>query len=191
MGEVNLADRSWFKKVTKDQTFTIGEFQFGVISKKNIVVFSSPVFDSKNQIKYIVSAGLDLRWLQEVSEQLDLPEGSVTFVIDRKGLILSRTPNGEDWVGKSFPDSILLKEILTSKTGTFETAGLDGVERIFSFTSLSGLSNDIFSVIGIPKSFVNAQIRNIAYNYLALLALFLIVFSIIFWGYKRQKEQSA
>lgn len=80
-------------------------------------------------------------------------------VIDRNNVILARHPDPENLTGKSMPEASIIKTVLAGGEGTTEAVGLDGVRRLYAFTSLRGVSarEKVYVWAGIPKSVVFAE----------------------------------
>ena len=133
-GPVNFADRAWFQQAVETRDFTIGEYLIGRITGRALVVFAYPILDAAGQVQAVVSAGLDLAWLNELVAEAQLPPGSTFTVTDRNGTILARHPDPEKWVGQTMPESSIVKTILTQQAeGVAEAAGVDGVTRLYAF----------------------------------------------------------
>jgi HD-GYP domain-containing protein (c-di-GMP phosphodiesterase class II)/uncharacterized protein YigA (DUF484 family) len=166
-GPVNFADRAWFRRTLETSDFVVGEYVIGRITGKAILTFAYPILDQAGQVQAVVSAGLDLAWLNQLAAEVELPPGSALTVIDRNGTILARHPDPEQWVGQSMPEAPLLKAILAQGDGTAETVGVDGVPRLYAFTPLGGVPPDgnVTLSIGIPKEVAFAEIdRTMARN---------------------------
>ncbi len=176
---VNFSDREWYQRIIRTRDFVVSEYQIGRISGKATIVFGYPILDGPGQLAGIVTAGLDLTWLTQFAAQVRLPPGSSLTVIDRKGTILTRYPDPERWTGKALPEASLTNAILrTQGEGTGETAGVDGVQRLYGFTPLEGGSEGTaYLAIGIPTEVAFAKVnRTLARNMaglgiVALLAL--------------------
>ena len=165
MQPINLAYRAWFQRVLQTRDFVIGEYQIGRISGKAQLVLAYPVLDDSGQLKAILSPGLDLDWLRELMTKTNLPAGTSLCVVDRKGMILFRDPEPEKLVGKPMPEVFIVKTILAKGEGVVEAPGLDGVPRLFGFTSFGHDSGAIYVSIGIPKKAAFAEAnRNLVRN---------------------------
>lgn len=132
---INAADRTYFRRALLTRDFAIGEYQIGRLTGKASVNFGYPVLDEAGQVQAVVLAALDLAWLNQLATKAQLPSGSVLSVIDRKGTILVRHPDRQNWVGKSFPAAPFIRTILTQGEGTIETRGIDGIVRLYAFTA--------------------------------------------------------
>ena len=180
-GKISMEEKdAYLQQVIDSKDFSIGSFETDKIAKKPTIDFGYPVFDNQGNVKRVIFADLDLEWMKSLFDQVSFPAGSVLEIIDKNGLILYRNIDTESWVGKEIPDSQVLQQILRSNAGTAEAIGPDGINRVYAFTSLSGVSNEVFLVVGIPYSFVKTQTWQLTLPYIALILLsFLITLAII------------
>jgi PAS domain S-box-containing protein len=156
---VNTADRAYFRLAKETRDFAIGEYQIGRVTGKATLNFGYPILDQAGQVLAVVLAALDLAWLDQLAAEMKLPEGSVVTVTDRKGTILVRYPDSQNWVGKSVPNAPMTKKVLSQKEGTTEAISLDGVERLYAFTTLESgtVAPDVHVRIGVPKTVAFAE----------------------------------
>jgi len=170
---VNAADRAWFQRAVQTRDFAVGEYQIGRITGRAVLVFGYPVLDEAGTVQAVVFAPLDLVWLNQLGAEAQLPEGSALTVIDRNGTILARYPDPEKWIGQSMPEASIVEVALTHPgEGTAEAAGVDGVPRLYAFTSLRGAPIDSLHVsVGIPAQVAFAEAERILVRNLAGLGL--------------------
>lgn len=175
---VNLADRDYFQRVLRTHDFAISDYQSDHISGKAALDLGYPVLDEVGQVQAVVFASLDLTWLNQLAAEAQLPEGSTFTVIDRNGTILVRYPDPGIWVGQSVPEAPVVETILTQQgEDTAEAYGVDGIPRLFAFTSLSGVpgGGDVYVSIGIPASVAFADANQVLARHLAGLGLVTIL----------------
>ncbi|MBI3536656.1 MAG: response regulator [Chloroflexi bacterium] len=157
----NIADRAYFQRAVKTREFTTSEYVLGRISGKPTISFAYPVLDDARQLKGILIAGLDLEWMNKLAQGAMLPSGSALTTIDRNGTVLTRFPEPEKYVGKTFADAPIVKTILETKTeGTVQALGVDGVDRLYAYLPLGNAGDPIaFITVGIPSAlgFSNAD----------------------------------
>jgi PAS domain S-box-containing protein len=167
---INAADRSYFRIARDTRDFAVGEYQIGRATKKASINFSYPVLDKAGKVKAVVFAAVDLPWMNKLAVEAELPKGSVLTVSDRNGTVLVRYPNPQNLL--SLPSDRKTGElILKQKEGTTEALGIDGIERLYAFTSVKSTSTspDIFIRIGIPKAVAFAEAdRLLALNLVSL-----------------------
>jgi len=154
---VNLADRSYFRIARDTQRFAIGEFQLGRITGRPTLNMAHPIRGRfSGQFHGVVFVALDLNWLNQLAAKAELPDGSTLTVIDRDANILVRysIPESErSYIGESLkanPRVLAFLKVGGEASGV--TAGLDGVERLYTSTPLSrtGGIADAHVIVGIP-----------------------------------------
>jgi signal transduction histidine kinase/ActR/RegA family two-component response regulator/HAMP domain-containing protein len=167
-GQINAADRLYFRRAIKARDFAIGEYQIGRVTKKPTINFGYPVLAEAGRLQAVVFAALDLAWLNHLAAKAQLPPGSVVTVIDQKGTILARHPDPDKWVGQPMPEAPIVKTMLAQREGVSELPGIDGVPRLFAFAPLQG---GVTSAVGIPKAAALAPVNRLLARNLALLGL--------------------
>ncbi|MBD2000040.1 response regulator [Leptolyngbya sp. FACHB-541] len=159
---ISVADRAYFRLALANRDFAIGEYQVERITGKSTLNFGYPILDESGKVRAIVSAALDLDWMDRLAAEAELPEGSTVTVTDRNGTILVRYPDSQDWVGKSVPNAPITQRILAQREGTTEATSLDGVEQLYAFTTLGNGSHgsfdqDVHIRIGVPRNVAFAE----------------------------------
>ncbi|BAY08462.1 PAS domain S-box protein [Calothrix sp. NIES-2098] len=151
---VNTADRAYFRLAKETRNFAIGEYEIGRVTSKATLNFGYPILDKSGQVQAVVIAALDLAWLNRLVAELKLPAGSVVTITDRQGTVLVRYPDAQNLVGKSVPDAAITKLVLSQIEGTTEAMGLDGVKRLYAFTTLgsSAVNRDIHVRVGMSRT---------------------------------------
>ncbi|HMD14570.1 MAG TPA: PAS domain S-box protein, partial [Bacteroidota bacterium] len=103
------------------------------------------------------------------------------FAIDSSGTVIARYPDPEKWIGKSMPESGIIKTILTQGEGTVEGRGLAGNKRIFSFTHVRGTNKGIYVCLGISSDMAFAKVNRKLLRDIILLILTGFAASLIAW----------
>lgn len=103
----------------------------------------------KNYPDYYLSIKLD--WLKRLVTDIKLSKGYAFTITDRKGIILSRHPEPEKWTGKLIPEAPMISAMLSQKNGIAEIAGLDGVKRMYAFSTAGYGENHIYVAVGMSK----------------------------------------
>jgi PAS domain S-box-containing protein len=178
-GMVNASDRSYFRRAKGSKTFAIGDYQVGSVTGRGSVNFGYPILNRSGEVGAVVFAALDLAWLTQLTGEARLPDGASLSILDSQGTILARFPDPEKWAGKPVPDAPLFQILQLRDQATRELIGIDGVKRLYAFTTLSGKprTGQIYVVVGIPKEIAFAEVdrrlqRNLAWLGVAcLLAL--------------------
>lgn len=149
-GPVNFADRNWFRRAVESRELATSEYTIGRITGRAILVLGYPAINALGQVEAVVSIALDLARLNELTAKTRLDMATTVTVIDRKGTILIRFPESENWVGKSMAERLLFQTILSRGEGTAEAFGMDGIARLYGFSRL-GSGGEAYVIVGIAK----------------------------------------
>jgi len=85
LSELDLSDRAYVVRALEREGFAMGDYQIGRITGIATVNFGHPVRDGDGRIIRIVYSALDLKWLEELAEESDLPAGAMLLVVDKRG----------------------------------------------------------------------------------------------------------
>lgn len=149
---LNNADFPYFQEVAKTHTFSFGNYQIGRIVNKPVIIAAYPVLDKNDKLLAVVACSLDLAKLNNDLEKISIPGEGVLTVIDSNGTILAQNPDPEKkWLGKILPDKTIVKAALNNNNNnnTEEMAGLDGVQRLYSFVPIIAAENKLHVIYGI------------------------------------------
>ncbi len=151
---INLSDQRFFRLVRETNSFAIGDYQIGTLSRRATIVLGYPILDQAGQLQAVLSAGLDLEQINASTLTPPLQEGATLTVVDRNGTVLLRYPDAQQWLGKSSSAAEVYQIVLAQTEGTAESRGLDGAERIYAFTRLGDdpVNGSISIRIGVPKT---------------------------------------
>ena len=178
---VDFLEQPWFKHVRERGDLAIGA---GPVTQsgKPTLNLGYPVFDVRNQLLAIVFAAIDLDQLNQVTGEVQLPEKAEFFMVAQSGIILAYLPDSENWVGKSAPDSRIVKAILSKGADVSEFKGLDGVSRLYAFTPVrSTVETGLFIGFGIPTSVAYSEANAVLFDHMVLLACVAIVALLAMW----------
>ena len=179
--KANYADRSWFRPILQDRSFTIGEYLIGRLVGKPILPAVGPILDDEGNLKAILLTGINLDALNILQKGKKLPEGSVVTVFDQRSVVLMRHPAG-DFVGKPMRDVEIFRKALSLKEGTIEAKGADGKERLYAFASLGQVGGEIYVSVGIPAEVAFAEVRRMMITQFSVLGVIaLLAFSGAWW----------
>ncbi len=164
---INVADQSWFQHILNTHRTGVSGYQTGYITGKAVIYLGYPILDQKGRLKAVISTALDLNWLKQVMSGIKLPEGATLNIMDDKGITLLRFPEPEKYLGKHVANVPFISAIMAKKEGVIEAQGIDGVPRLFGFTSYANSPGITYVRVGIPKEVAFAEadkktIRNIA-----------------------------
>lgn len=158
----NVADEAWLRRTVQSQDFAAAGFQVSAVTGKPTLVFGYPVRDEASRIQSVLFAALDLSWLSEIQfgAGMSLPPGSTATTLDRNGIVLTRFPNPEQWIGRPAPEAALIATAALSEQGVVEERGPDEVVHLYAFTSVDSslLADGGRVVLDIPKAALFAEV---------------------------------
>ncbi len=191
---INVVDRLWFQRVVETGEYYFGIYQIGKITGNPLISAALPVKDREGRLKAVVSITIDLQWLSEQLTKKQVPKEAEIFLIDSEGTILSRYPDAEQGIGRNLSESPIVKTILERKEGTFETIGLSGTQRIFSFIPIKGTDNGMFICCGISPKVAYSKVNRILLQGLIWLLITAIISGAAAWFFgdfliKRRMEK--
>ncbi len=155
-GPVSVADRPYFQEALRTGAFTIGRAQLGRITGRWVAVLAQPVRDSSGRIVGVIGAPADL--VNFASAVIDVPAASdeTVVLIDAMGTVLTRVPDASRWVGQNILQTGIVGTVLGGREGTAREVGLDGVERLVGYTTVSGSDWHVYT--GIPTAVAFAHL---------------------------------
>jgi signal transduction histidine kinase len=156
---VSVAQRAWFQRVIHTHAFAAGDYQVGTITGKATINVAYPILDEAQEIRAIIAAALDVRWLNHRLAEAPLPEGTTVSLLDQQGTLVARYPDPDRWVGRSLQDAQIIRTVLAQGEGTMDLPDLDGVVRLFAFKPLvgTGPQSSLAIMVGIAKAVVYAE----------------------------------
>lgn len=176
---LNLANRAYFQRAVTSRDFSIGDFQIGRITHTASLNVAFPLLGADGAVQSVIYAAIDLSWLNQIAARIELPPAATMTVSDQNGVVLARVPNGEAWVGRSTTETPIGRGMAKSPLeGTSETAGADGVARLYAFTSLQmdhAHDHHVFVSIGIPRELAFRDAQRALDRQLWMLAVFALV----------------
>jgi PAS domain S-box-containing protein len=157
---VNIANRDYFQNAIETLDFSVGHYQVGRVSGKDVICFGYPVTDDNGAVAGVVFASLNLSWFDSLSGNPLISEEGTLTVIDGAGAVLWRNSVKDKSLGKSNPEADIVKTVLAKVQGTTEAVGLDGKSKIYGFAPLWPTLGTGYVYTGVPKETVLSQASN-------------------------------
>jgi signal transduction histidine kinase len=111
--------------------------------------------------------------LPEAAGREALPSGSVVTIFDSSGTVLARSDCSQKWIGKNIRGIAATDIAMREKEGTTEARGLDGLHRLYGFTSLPEMG--WYVVVGIPIDVVMKPVREGSLRAMIIAALIVLI----------------
>ena len=165
---------AWFNQVFATQKFTVGPPYLGPVTKRIVAVLAQPTFDRAGNMTGSIQMPIDLARFRVIPGAEKLPESTIISIFDSAGVLVARSRNAEQFVGKNLSDVPGVKLLLRQRQGTGRSTTSEGIERVFGFTPIPG--TNWFAVAGIATDTVlhNARqsaLRNLCFGGLTLLLI--------------------
>lgn len=181
-GPMNLSDRGWFREAVGQRRFAVGDYQVGQLTKAAVLVAAWPVVNAEGTLVSVITAALDIDWLNEVAADTQVPAGGVQLLVDRQGRVIARYPEGDGWIGRYLPNATLSAGMKGQAEGVVEASDPDAVARIYAFTPVRGRANtNLRVVVGVPREAAYAAVNRLQARQLGLLALVMVVTLVGAW----------
>ncbi|MEM2126061.1 MAG: GAF domain-containing protein [Candidatus Methanosuratincola sp.] len=163
---VSLAGQPYIQRAIDERIFSAGNYQIDELSNTPTINFAYPVQDESYRVKSVVVASLDLRWLNQVIGNSQLPEGAALIIIDRNEAVIVHHPHPERWIGKTVPEGSEIHSSISSTTpDPALISGLDGVKRLYAFKPLKDITDTGFFIgVGVSQEQAYARANQILFR---------------------------
>jgi signal transduction histidine kinase len=145
------------RRAIQAERFTVGRPHLDPDAKRWVVVLAYPVRDEERRAVGAVGLAVDLIKYRVDLQRISTQPGSVIGLVDGDGQYLTRTLDAEAWVGRNGHGVDIVEAALEGTEGELVASGVDGVERIYAFTTIPGLMWKVYS--GIPVREAMAPLR--------------------------------
>jgi len=170
----SLADRQWLRDVVASGSFVVSKPVQGRFSGEWISVFAHPIRDAEGAVRGAMVGSVDVHTFQGGFDDALLPPGGVITLAHADGTVVARSEDPDRYVGTVLPDGELSEEQLLGGVGFNRTRGIEGTDRIWAWSPISGVEWVVFA--GIPTDWIYGPIRRAALQRgLLLLAVFSLV----------------
>lgn len=186
---INVADRSWFKRIAKERDFIIDNFLISRSAKKASLPFAYPIFDKDGNLKAAIGAAYNLAHYNELFEKIDTPKDYQIILTDRKGIVLYQSAPGKQCLGNSLNDCHGFDIPLSDPTQRiFEAKDGEGIDQVYMFDWLQvgRDNNEICFLIAIPRQKMVADVLSTLFVNLTILALIGVSSLLIAWFASRK-----
>ena len=133
--QVSYADRPYFQSALETGRFTVGEYTVGRISGRASLPVAQPFRNKSGDIVGVMVAGVDLNWLGERLKERGLPAGGALTIADHNGVIISREPLPDRFVGTRIPEAFM-RLVNAAKPGAEEVVSQDGTRRVIGYVPI-------------------------------------------------------
>jgi diguanylate cyclase (GGDEF)-like protein/PAS domain S-box-containing protein len=156
---INISNRAFFKDALASADMVI-QGPRAAPSNGELVVLLARSIRRGGGVHGVVVASIKLKPLQALLTPGDaLPRGTVITVTDAGGVVMARSLDSENWIGRNLLKTSEggLAESLQRRDGVREGASADGVRRIAGFTMTAKVPWLVY--VGVPMEVAMAPVR--------------------------------
>lgn len=164
----NMSGRDWFQLAMQHKQFVTARFVVGKIRGLPILPTAQPVLDADGKVQRVILAAIDVAWLERLLSQTRIASHAVVTVLDRKAVILARSPSDPASIGRPSPLPSLHEAI---RQGALEGHGesqVAGRSMLYAYARLPGegrADSNVYVSVSVPKdSVVATAYRNFSVN---------------------------
>ena len=133
--------------------FTAGTLRTDPSTGKTLLEIGYPVMDSPGAVRALVIGAMNFSWVTRLAVERHLYPGATYTLINNSGNVLLRYPETDDWKDEPIIAKTLLETLAPRDTEkSFESAGADGIRRLFALSQLRNTlgGQTVYAVIDIP-----------------------------------------
>ncbi len=177
-GVTNVADRRYFKSALENDRLASGEYVISRAISMPVINIAAPIKNAGGATIGVISVGLKIDVYQQVLERAMLPSGAHITLLDHKGVILYRSLDTAELIGKKFDETLFKTMQKGPDTATFDNMrAMQGDNRVLTYRKLwlpGEQSPYMYIRAGIPVSTVLENARKALIQNLLILILFLV-----------------
>ena len=157
VGRTYLGDRDFFQAIMAGKRFAMGMPVRGRTSGQWIVTVARAVEDRNGELAALITVGIQIERFQEGLRANELPHGSVVQVVDATGIVVARSVESGNWIGRSLVNDDLFQRHKAMVEASEAVAWPDGIERITGSTTLRRLGWLVS--VGLPTELALANVK--------------------------------
>jgi diguanylate cyclase (GGDEF)-like protein len=136
-GRIVARERLYLQLAKATGKFAIGEYQIGLVTKREAVNFGYPITDSDGGVTGVAFVAVNLKDLNRMAATTPLPPQSILTVVDRNGVVLARHPETGAQIGQKLRDPTVLANVFSGRAGVFRAIGTDDADRMFAYDAVA------------------------------------------------------
>jgi diguanylate cyclase (GGDEF)-like protein len=181
---LDVSDRDYFRNALEARDFSLSDYLILRLHGLPSVVATYPIIKDDGSLSGVVMASISLKWMGDLAASTAQHPGTSAALIDRNGTVIAASADQAKFVGKTFNESVLVRDALAGDEGTVIAAGFDNAPRIFAFARIPWTQTRL--VVGLDESIVHSGIdREITIAYIQLGIFGLLVLLVAWFGGER------
>ena len=174
------------RQAVQTYDFAVGHLRIHPPSGKLILDVSFPVSVQPGVVRAIVTAALDMSWINHVAVDPHLYPGTAFTWVGSDSKVLLRYPDPGGWSDKWIIRDAVQQQIFSRDIEkTVEAEGPDGVRRLFAFSRLKNPVGGqvVYAAVDLPAALAFSRTREIlAQNLLALSVVSVVILGLAWFG---------
>lgn len=175
-GPINMNDYDAIQRAFHSRDIEVGQYVIGPIIKRPLLHLTHAIRDKDSRnIRWIVFVAIDLEWLKQLTEKVELPIDHILLISDREGRILASSGTSNDGAfstGREIPDLAGLAQ----RDQTI-SARINGKSLSFVAAPMEEIAG-VFVASALPMEEIYQKANLVFYQTLGLLGL-LTLFTVI------------
>jgi diguanylate cyclase (GGDEF)-like protein/PAS domain S-box-containing protein len=156
VGRVSVHDRQYFRHALSGKPVAISGALHARMLDRWIVVVAHPVRDPAGRVRGVLAVGTLLERFEEALRIKELPPGSVVSIIDQNGIVVARSVDSKNWIGRDLSQWPDVAQRLAAKEMSGFSVWADGVERITGSSTAHVVPWLV--AVGLPKEVASAAV---------------------------------
>lgn len=150
LGNLSVREQPWFTRTLATAAPQVGQFVAPNGALPAMLPVTWPLRDDKGVTVAVLVAGIDLGWLGSRLKERGLSRDGALTVADGAGVIVSRDPLPERFVGTSIP-APFMRLVRASEPGTEAVISQDGTSRVIGFIPPKASGIDLYISAGLSQ----------------------------------------
>lgn len=168
---LSFARNTAFVRALESREVEVGDYTIGPVVHRPVLHLAHAVRDPGGAARLVVFVGLDLRWLDQLARQAELPADHALLIADRNGRILGRS-GGATWPAQEGAGDPDLARVLAQGKATLEVPGVG--QRLLVAAPMQG-TPEVSVVASLPYVRVHGEANRVFYRTIAGLTLLTLV----------------
>jgi signal transduction histidine kinase/ActR/RegA family two-component response regulator len=183
---LSVAANPLFPMVMASDSAIVGDYMRSSVLPEPLMPVNVAVRDSDGRSAGVLSVGIRMRWLTALAARSDLPPETVIALVDDRGLVLARIPDG-GYVGQVLPDGYTSEQLRQGRTGGLnDGVSFDNIPRVIAFTRLpSPSTRGVGLSASVPLATLTAAIDARQRQRFSLFAIALLATALVAWAATR------
>jgi signal transduction histidine kinase/CheY-like chemotaxis protein len=182
-------DRRYFRAALATGRLSVGEYAVSRSTSRPTLQFAYPYRDARGELAGVIGVALSLESYASVLERHPIPPGSSYLLVDRDGLILTRSADRERYQGTPFTPATFAAMRAAPDAGTDVAMTMVGDERVVAWRKVRLPGEEapyLYVRTGIPIADVLAASNlELRWNLTLALALLVPVMALVVLAGKR------